>query len=1265
MSVSRLFKSCFAAALLLFAAVAGGALPPPERLREQLNAATPEKYPNADTVTLYDCERVTYQTNGLHESTNEFCIKALTEAGRKELRKLSFEFDSAYGSYSVPRAEIVKPDGRRIVIDLEKHLSVAISTRSMGSNIYSADDKVLTLTLPDLEVGDALLMTLNYKSVKTPFPGIFSDHFGLQSSDPILFAEVIVDAPEALPLRSVAVKSPAGDTVKYHGETRAGGRIVYRWTAENVPQLIPEPDMPPLRGVAQRLLVSTAKDWKEISIWYYNLCRPRLDAVDDALKAEVARLVSGKNTEAEKAMALFQFVSQKIRYTGVDGEDRAPGFEPHDVKDTFRQRHGVCRDKAGLLVAMLELAGLKAYPVLFYAAKSTVDDEVPASRFNHAIVAWETAPGKYQLMDPTCESTQEFLPAYLANQSYLVARPDGEVLRRSPSPPAEDNALDIVTVAGFDRYGALKGESTFEFKGYNDLMYRGTLARRGADYIRQIFARQLQRAIPGAEITSFTVSPEDVRDMSKPLKIVVAYSAPDSLPVSGTAAQLPVPEIARYFGLVSMMTGDISLGARKYPLRFDCTSVTKEKIALKLPDSVRLLELPAKVKRTAPGAEWTREFGADGGIVRCVSVFKIDRLEIAPEQYGELRELRRGQTADVAALPMARTSYSSIPPELLTRIFPDADSFLESDLISVEVKSDNSYRIVRLRRRRILTYAGVKNHSELKVVYNPLYQKLEIGAVVTTPDGRKHQLDPKHIIDMDVAWAAAAPRYPKACTKVAVLPSVQIGAVVETRTVLESQATGFFDLVLPLLNDTPTALREVELTVTGTGVGKLRLSPPPADAEFTTRRRGGVSISVWRQTDLPAIPREFNQPAFRMFAPTVFVSNGKYSDYAALLNRTLGKLAETPSPAVDRLFAELKFSDESKEEMAVRIRDAVARRLRAAGPALFAMRLEDLTPPERTLADGYGNSADRAVVIAALLKRAKLEYTFVAASDLPYLQENAKMLRDYPQQIFDEVLVYIPELNMYLNDTDQYAVPGSTPHASLIGLALKTGRLTAIRPRFKAEDESRTTFDIRLASDGSASVNVTLEYRGTLFNRRNREYSEMTPEERRQYSEIMAAGILPMGKLEKAAFDFSRYPGRIELRFRVDDFARKVGDRMMFELPGYSAMANSVGAVDVGRRTPALRNSSIRTVLKYRIEVPAEFTLEQRRPARVELGRRSSGYFTENTSFLQNRIAIDSRLVLPAELIQPCDYVELVDLQRDLVRPSARRIVLVKGNSGR
>ena len=1264
MSLSRRLKHLFAAALLVLAALSPAAPPPPEKLRQQLAAATTEKYPNADTVTVYDCDHVTYQTDGLAEYDNRSCVKVLTEAGRKSLRRRSFNFNGKYAVCSVSEAAIVKPDGRRIGIDLKKNSSVAISPRSMGSNIYSDKEKVLTLVLPQLEVGDAVLMTLKYKFFKTPFPGMFAGCFHLQDDSPVIFAEVTVNAPEKLPLRSVAIKSAVADTVKFHGEKRENGRIVYRWTAENVPQVIPEPDMPPLRGVLQRLLVSTAKDWKEISRWYYDLCRPRLDAVDDALKSEVAKIVAGKKTDREKAMALFQFVSQKIRYTGVDGEHRAPGFEPHDVKDTFRQRHGVCRDKAGLLVAMLELAGLKAYPVLFYASQSTVDDEVPADRFNPAIVAWETAPGQYQLMDPTCESTQEFFPAYLANQSYIVARPEGDVLRRSPSPPPENNLLGITTVASIAPDGRLTGESTFEFRGYHDLYYRGMLARHGKELVRQLFSSRLQQAVPGAEIFNFKVVPENVRDMSRPLGIVISYTAPDSLTGSGMAMPLPMPELAGRFGRATFMMKDVALDTRRHPLRFDTTAVTRENIRLELPDSVKILSLPPEAKRQAPGAEWERKFTLNGNTVGSRSSLTINALEVAPEEYVKLRELRRKYTAASSALPLFRTRYADIPTNRLAEIFPDSDSFVEDEKVAVNVAPDGSTRISRTVRRRILTYAGIKKHSELKIAYTPQYQQLDIRATVTTPDGVKHRLSPKHVIDMDAAWVASAPRYPKARIKVAVLPAVQVGALVETTVVLSSQPNVLFGFSMPLRNHAPAARRELSIGIAGRH--KHHCSPPPAEARFHTGRQGGTDVSSLLMTDLPPVPKEVGQPEFKMFVPTMFLSVGDYAEYTAELDKKLRELAAAPSPAADRLFAGMRHSQSSKMATALKIRDAVAQKLRSAGPALSDVRPEDLTPPERTLNDGYGNSADRAVVIAALLDRAGIKYDFVAASRIPYLQKTAKSLRDHPQPVFKDVLVYIPELNIYLNDTDQYAVPGSTEHASKIGLSLKSGRLTAIRPGHKAEDATVTTFHIAPEPNGSAAIDVTVEFFGTSFNLQKRASFEMTPEERRQFCELLAAELLPEAKLEKTKCDFSQYPGKIEFKFKADGFARAVeGGKLIFELPGGKELIAAVNAVELGRRTPALRSQGVRKEVKYRIKLPAGCRVERRRPPRIELGRRNSSYFAEHSTITSGQVSIDARLVLPTELIQPCDYVELMNLQRDLVRHFRRRIVLSNKGVGR
>ena len=414
--------------------------------------AVAEKYPDADSVLLHDVQSAVYQPDGLGTMTDDFYQKALNEAGRRSLRELKFYFNTTYEKFELPVVEVIRPDGSVVKVDTAVNGKVAISPGQMGANIYDPANKVMTVTIPELAIGDIVHVVSVEKSIKARIPGVWCGYFVLQADVPILKYVVRVDAPAEKPLKAIALKDEVPGTVTF-SEKKEQKRILYSWVAENVPQVIPEPDMPPLYSSVQRLLVSTAANWREISIWYDRLCRPRL-TVTPEIRAETEKLIRNARTPEEKIMALFQFVSQQIRYMGVTAEAEAPGYEPHDIALTFNQRYGVCRDKAALLAAMLREAGFKAYPVLFMSGEPK-DDEVPNNYFNHAIVAVEDTPGHYILMDPTYETTAELLPSTMANMSYLVARPQGDVLRRSPLVPTANNLLRIKTEAAIAPDGTL------------------------------------------------------------------------------------------------------------------------------------------------------------------------------------------------------------------------------------------------------------------------------------------------------------------------------------------------------------------------------------------------------------------------------------------------------------------------------------------------------------------------------------------------------------------------------------------------------------------------------------------------------------------------------------------------------------------------------------------------------------------------------------------------------------------------------------------
>lgn len=290
--------------------------------------------------------------------------------------------------------------------------------------------------------------------------------------------------------------------------------------------------------------------------------------------------------------ALFDFVSREVRYMGAMAESEAPGYEPHDVSLTFDNRYGVCRDKAALLVAMLRMAGIDAWPVLINVGPRK-DPQVPQPYFNHAIVAADSGDpaDPYLLMDPTSETTRSLLPEYLCEMSYLVARDEGEGIRETPPLPVEQNLLRAETVYTLHADASADVTTTLSFAGVNDVAYRGYFASIPRDGLRAFFERVLQ-GIPGAVLTGWEVrpAPEALRTSAEPLSVRLDYAIAEAArgAEDGRAALLDLPTVPAALAIASRVVGDLGLEKRRFPLVTDYPCGWEETVEIRLPDGVAL-----------------------------------------------------------------------------------------------------------------------------------------------------------------------------------------------------------------------------------------------------------------------------------------------------------------------------------------------------------------------------------------------------------------------------------------------------------------------------------------------------------------------------------------------------------------------------------------------------------------------------------------------------------------------------------------------------
>ena len=854
---------------------------------------TPEKYTNCDSAIVEEKSVRDYHADGTGEQQDETFAKVLTEKGKRGNRQLSWSFMLPYWTVEVAKLEVIQPGGKTILVDVEANSKESIDTSQMAANIYDPNNRVLSVNIPQLEVGNVVHVVARQVIHRSIMPDEFDDANILEGAGYIRHWSYVVHAPTNLPFASIGLRDEIPGTISSSTQTN-GGSIVYDWEIANVPRMFDEPGMPPDDQVLQRLFVSTVPAWQDVSKWYWNLSLPHLEKFTPEMQQTNAILIANQPADLDKVKALFYFVSNKIRYMGLTPEKDRPGFEPHDVGLTFEKKYGVCRDKAGLLVEMLRLAGFKAYPVLINIGAKR-DPRVPQPAFNHAIVCVELKAGQYTLMDPTDENTRDLLPLHDCNRSYLVCRPEGETLLVSPVPPVDEHLLLVKTTGTLDADGVLDATSEFLFEGVNDDNYRNLFAQSRPDERRHFFEGRLKGAIPGLKLTSLKITPENILDTSAPLRAELKYTATGLTATGAGKSVVSLPWIANDLGVANrILIGAAGLEKRKYPLDTGLTCGVREEMSLKLTGGFAApLAMPQFASVADPGVSYNESVVFTNGSLDCSREFLLKTVEFSPAQYLQLKQTLKDKDSDrrkSLILALKSGGVAEVMPKAIASAEPPEESnarILDSEK-SLAVK-DAHTAVDRVKYSKlILTYDGKIRESEVKISYNPACEEAKIvRAVVISKTGGRQEISPGEINVMDQDWNAGAKRYTGGKVLVASLPGVEIGSTIEVEYEVAMRDKPFLTGFEPFQFPDALDVKSFELTApVGLKIHKLVSGAKGIVADLN-KTANGVQTYDWRATNVAALPSEQQLPPEWIYGAGVEYFAGNVGDYWKALNAAM------------------------------------------------------------------------------------------------------------------------------------------------------------------------------------------------------------------------------------------------------------------------------------------------------------------------------------------------------------------------------------------
>ena len=638
-------------------------------------AGESKDYPGAGYAAVLEKTDVTVEESGLAHYRRYNITKILTERGALERAALRFDYDPASNMIEVEGVRIFRKGGTVESVDI----STLKDLFAPASMIYWGA-RMKLIGLPRLEPGDAVevktykkgfeiaylegeergdrsaggpelgtgasLMQAGESPVAAgsgqessagderyipPMRGHFYDVVYFQDSYPIKEKRYDLHMPKDKPVQYRVYNGSI-----YSAQSFDSAKTHYSWWGYDAPALGEEPRMAEAPDIVPKLVLATLPSWHEKSRWFAAI-HDTIYLDNEPIRKLVKELTAGLKTDVEKVAALQHWAAQEVRYSGLS-MGKGEGYTHHPGTMSFRDRCGVCKDKAGMLVTLMRTAGYDVWPALTMAGSRV--EEIPADQFNHSVVAWRHKDGTFTMLDPTwVPYSTELWSSAEQEQNYVIGTPEGEGLMETPYSPPEDHVLKITSRGTVDASGNLTGTVRIAATNYMDQRMRRLLGTHKRDDVRAYVEGWFAAISPNVEVTKFSIG--DPLDFKKQFALDAEYRIPRYAIAAKGSLDFASPAWKLGFGTPPLLVAAsvISSEKRQYPLFIWYTQTLACDEAITIPAGFKPRELSKDSAGTGDFAAYTMERSCGGTTLKNSGSVLVKKRMIPAEAYPGFRNV--------------------------------------------------------------------------------------------------------------------------------------------------------------------------------------------------------------------------------------------------------------------------------------------------------------------------------------------------------------------------------------------------------------------------------------------------------------------------------------------------------------------------------------------------------------------------------------------------------------------------------------------------
>jgi hypothetical protein len=312
---------------------------------------------------------------------------------------LAFGYPSGRGSVIVPERRRIRSDGTYVRTTVHEMTDTVVGSSARKARYGAYRQK--KLTIKDVEVGDFIEVKTRKESHKKMAHAGYGDTYRF-GRVPALEERICYQHSDAVPFRW-SLEDPDGTVEVVEDQIDQEGATLQRvcfTRGPHAPEIV-EDDTPTRIHRTPVLRVTTWEDWDGFARWMHNKYMDRLKP-DAAIRAKVEEITAGLEGEAAQR-AVFHWVAENIHYVQVylviDSR-----HVPAEAAEVFQRRYGDCKEQTTLLIAMLDVLGVRALPTLI-ATRDVYEADLDFPmmfQFNHMITY---LPDQDLFLDPVGDDT--------------------------------------------------------------------------------------------------------------------------------------------------------------------------------------------------------------------------------------------------------------------------------------------------------------------------------------------------------------------------------------------------------------------------------------------------------------------------------------------------------------------------------------------------------------------------------------------------------------------------------------------------------------------------------------------------------------------------------------------------------------------------------------------------------------------------------------------------------------------------------------------